>query len=67
MNDDMVAEEKRVQLIDRIQFLVNSARGRSNTQGIINSMVMTLMRGGQHQSWVDHQINPCDDRGSGGA
>jgi uncharacterized protein YeeX (DUF496 family) len=67
MNDDQLAEQKRVQLIDRIQFLINSHRSGSDSQGIINSMVTTLFRAHQHQAWVDHQINPCDDRGSGGA
>jgi hypothetical protein len=68
MNDDQLAEKKREDLIDCVQLIINCHRSggdwpAGDSQKTINSMVTTLFRDPQHQSWVNHQIFPCDDRG----
>jgi|TARA_B100000586_G_scaffold258128_1_gene222385 hypothetical protein len=60
---DQLAEKKREDLIDCVQLIINCHRSGGDSQKTINSMVTTLFRDPQHQSWVNHQIFPCDDRG----
>jgi hypothetical protein len=62
-SDDVAREIRRMRVISRIQAIISEQRRGRDSQHAINEMVLELFRAKQHQSWVNHQIFPCDDRG----